>query len=158
MSDRYTGIISIPKKYIETIPELKEAVHLEFYDPNGNLYDKENWNENSPIADFKCDDARYGQFDELETLCVKLKVPFDRWSAAFTEGPISVKYRPDSNNNRPIYLDGYIEDIVYPASTLQELAQGLNLDNPNNYYELGKIFARFLKKIPQFRSLQEYVK
>ena len=156
MSDRYTGIISIPKKYINKYQKLKRTIDLEFYDANGNLYDAENWDENSPIAEFKCDDAQYGQFDTLENLCVELKVPFDRWSAAYTEGPISVRYRPDSNNGKPIYLDGYIDDIMYSANELQSLVQGLNLNNPNNYYEIGKIFANFLQKIPQFRPLKEY--
>lgn len=158
MSDRYTGTIDILKKDIARHPELEKAVKDEFYTPDGkHLYDTDNWDEKSPIASFKNDNARNGQFDEIEELCVKLKVPFDRWSAAYDEGPVNVAYRPGINGGKPIYMDGDAGDITFTAADIRAIADGLDIDNPWKYHELGRRFANFLKKIPVIRPLIEYI-
>lgn len=156
MSDRYTATIDILKRDIEAYPRLKEEVQLTFYDSDNNLWDKDNWDDDGVVAHFKDDQASYGEFPELEKLLIELRVPFDRWSEAYIEGPVYASYRPDLDPRGPYYLDGTVYDCMYSGSELKKLADGLNFNDLSDITTLGTRFMEFLYRIPDIRPLTEY--
>lgn len=160
--DRYCATIDILKKDIENNPEIKKEIKLTFYEPEGDLYDKELWEEDSPIANFRDIYALNGRFEELEKLLIKLKIPFDRWTEAYNEGPIIAWYRPDINPQNCIYGDGDYYEPVYPASKIKEIAKGINISdaatNDETLQDIELKFLMFLQKIPEIKPLEELEK
>ena len=158
MSDRFTATISIHKTHIKKFPELEALIRAEFYNENGKLYDDDCWDENSPIATFKDCDARWGEFAEIQDLCQKLHIPYDRWHTSYDDMvECTYHYRPDIDSK-----DDFSKEILpYPLFTLEVLERlpkktNIPKDNPAYTAEIGKIFLNFLQNIPRSRPLEEY--
>ena len=130
----YTGTISILKNDIEKCEELKNAVREKFYDSNGELFDKDNWEEDGPIAYFKDIYASFGHFEQIETICQKHRIPYDRWSEAYIEDSMTAYYRPDINATQEFLADG--DGLFnFPEYKLQEILKKLkNKKNASSYY------------------------
>lgn len=153
MSDYYCATFNVLKSDIERYPELKKEITLTFYDKKGKLINEDNWSEESPVACFIDEQAHNGLFEELETLCVKLKVPYDRWSASYDYDSETVAYRPDIGT---FSLDGETGQFMCPANKLRDLASDIDMKTEKGLLELGTKFASFLSTIPDIRPLEEY--
>lgn len=154
----YTGTISILKNDIEKCEELKNAVREKFYDSNGELFDNDNWEEDSPIAYFKDIYASFGHFEQIETICQKHRIPYDRWSEAYIEDSMTAYYRPDVNATQEFYANGE-GDFDISEYKLKDILNKLkNKEKTPEYPTLvGKAFLDFMKtNIPQIKSLYEY--
>lgn len=154
MSDRYTGTLDILKSDIERYPELNEAVQAEFYH-EGKLWNNDNWDDDDTVAHFVDSEACYGHFDEVETVCRKLRVPYDGWSAAYFEDSLSRHYRPDLKEDDEFIFNGD-DEKTYPDWYLKSLVDDIDTNDPANMSKIGKIFLKFLQGIPEIRSLEEY--
>lgn len=159
--DRYCATIDILKSHIRKHPELEKTIREEFYEPDGTLIDNDNWEEDSPVARFKDTQARYGYFEDLEELLVRLRVPFDRWTSAYDEGAYWAMYRPDIDPDNPVILDGDLCERTFPESQLRKLVEGIDTASPtepedNVLAAIGKRFLRFLQEQKPIRSLESY--
>ena len=154
----YTGTISILKNDIEKCEELKNAVREKFYDSNGKLLDNDNWEEDDPIAHFKDTYASFGHFEQIETICQKHRIPYDRWSEPYEEDALTAFYRPELNATQEFLADGD-GFFIFPEYKLQEILKNLkNKETSPEYPTLvGKAFLNFMKtNIPQIKPLYEY--
>lgn len=164
MCDRYTGTFEILKSDIERYPELKKAIEDQFYrqkkypDPPEN---KDNWEEQSPVANFIDTKARYGHFEELETLCMKLNVPFDSWNESYggCEDSVVRVYRPDVSDEI-LYQNGE-GNFTYTENDLRKLIKNIkrkkdSRDGLNYTQKVGEAFLQFLNEIPQIKPLEKY--
>ena len=160
MADHYCATIEILKSDIERYPKLKEVVKNTFYDTDGTLIDNDNWDEASPIASFKDDQARYGHFEDLEDVLIELHIPFDRWTSAYTEGAYYAIYRQDINPDEPIILDGDTCQRTFPEQKLRDIVKDLNINAPTlsiaTLAAAGDRFISFLKELKPIRPLKEY--
>ena len=154
MSNRYVGTLDILKSDITRYPELNEAVQAEFYH-EGELWNKDNWDDDDAVAHFIDTDASYGHFDRVEALCRKLRVPYDGWSEAYTEDSLTRHYRPDVDPEEELCFNGD-DEKVYPDWYLKSLVENIDTNDPARLPEIGKIFVKFLQDIPKIRRLEEY--
>ena len=151
MAEYYLGTIDILKEHIEGDPEVKKMVQDYFYSPDGRLYDDGNWVEDSLIAYFRDDNARYGYFYELEELLQKKRIPYNRWSDSYDYDSTQIYYRPDISDE-PIYANGRSGEREYTESFLKGLADGID-----DLAELGKKFKEFLDNIKKIKPLEAYL-
>ena len=156
MADWYYGTFDVLKSDIERYPELKEEISDTFYNKDGELLNENSYvADDDPVAHF-CDyDARYGRFEELEDLCMKLHVPYDRYTDPFDGyDSYTAYYRPDMAAYEEIFCDGAGRQTV-DIDKLRNLFKDKKIDM-KNAYAVGEVFLKYLDTIPVIKPLEEY--
>ena len=172
MADRFCGTIDILKSDIRRYPRLAEAIKEEFFydlpadtplNIDKHVPDNDDaWDENSPIAYFKNDEARYGHFEDIENICKSLHVPYDRWSNSAFEYDAETAYsRPDINNGNEVICNGNNGERMFTESELWKLVV-YNQGNESTVLRTidmkatANKFIAFLNSLPAIRLLEEY--
>ena len=156
MADYYYGTFDVLASDIERYPELKEEISNTFYDADGELLnDNSYYADDDPVAHF-CDyNARYGRFEELEDLCMKLHVPYDRYTDPFDGyDSYTAYYRPDIKEKDEIFCNGTGAQTVN-INELRNLFKDKKIDM-KNAYAVGEVFLNYLDTIPVIKSLEDY--
>lgn len=162
MADYYYGTFDVLRSDIERHPQLKEKILDMFY---SRLDYKTLFNENSyvadddPVAHFCEYKARNGRFEDLEDLCQKLHVPYNRYTDPFDGydayyDSYMAYYRPDIKEKEEIFCDGYGRQTV-DINELRNLFKNKKIDM-KNAFAVGEVFLKYLDTIPVIKPLEEY--
>ena len=154
MADCCCGTFDVLKSDIERYPKLKEEIMDTFYDMDGKLLNDDNNNTDDDLLMHFCDyNALNGRFEDLENLCIKLHVPYNRWTDADCGyDSYTAYYRPDVKDHEEIYFDGDgIQKI--DVDKIKDAIKGIDIKNTA---AVGEAFLAFLKTIPVIKPLEEY--
>ena len=172
MADYYAGSIDILKRDIERCPELKKAIaayfyedtDIEMYDENGELNEPQNeygdnWDYMSnDVASYYDPEARYGQFEDIEEVCKKHKIPYDAWSGSYCEYDAHTDYyRPEMP--KIIEANGDGDRIVWEPE-LKKLLEGVkDFNSLDEQALIGRRLIDFIdKNLPEYKDLEDYLK
>lgn len=132
MSEWFYGRISIPKIFVER-EDVQELIRREFQ----NLVYEEQY-ENDEVVHFSCDETYFGMFQELEDGLQKLRIPYDRYSEAYTPYPEEIVYfrpnelNPDHQLIRLVLHDGEPFVLTYQIRKILEEAPDNLRENLEN--------------------------
>lgn len=147
MSTRYVATISIPKKYIEEDADIKKLIEDEFYD-EGEVIEPDYYSDIDGIVSYGSDQT-HGDFEGLEEVLKRAKVPFDRWTEGTgSDGPVALLYRPETGC---VYVDGCEGERTFSESKLRKIAKDCT-----SHEELGQKFQAFLNSLPVVMPLHTY--
>ena len=156
MADYYDGTFDVLRSDIERYPELKEEISDTFYNKDGELLNENSYvADDDPVAHFCSYNARYGRFEELEDLCMKLHVPYDRYTDPFDSyDSYTAYYRPDIKEKDEIFCDGDGKQTI-DINEIRNLFKDKKIDM-KNAFAVGEVFLKYLNTIPVIKPLEEY--